>query len=71
MTILRGRHFCLVLRLAQLPQAIRDSSQPDIPQTGTTDTHTHRQHTATYRTNNWTKQTSGNAVATLSTNNDP
>jgi hypothetical protein len=27
--------------LAQLPQAIRDGSQPDIPQTGTSGTHTH------------------------------
>jgi hypothetical protein len=59
MTILSGRHLCLVLR-----------KQPDIPQTDTTDTHTHRQHTATYRTNKWTKQTSGNAVAALSTNGD-
>jgi hypothetical protein len=38
--------------------------RPDIPQTGTgtTGTHTHRQHTATYRISNWTKQTSGEVV---------
>jgi hypothetical protein len=38
--------------------------QPDIPQTGTSVTHihTHRQHTATYRISNWTKQTSGEMV---------
>ena len=38
--------------------AIRDSSQPNIPQTSTSGTHTHRQHTATYQINNLTTQTS-------------
>jgi len=33
-------------------------SQPNIPQTSTTGTHTHRQHTATYQINNLTTQTS-------------
>jgi len=33
-----------------LPHAIRNSSRPDITQAGTLDTHTHRQHTATYQT---------------------
>jgi hypothetical protein len=51
--------------------AIRDSSQPDIPQTSTSGTHTHRQHTASHRINNWTKQTRGDVVATLSTKDDP
>jgi len=35
-----------------------DSSQPNIPQTSTSGTHTHRQHTATYQINNLTAQTS-------------
>jgi len=34
------------------------SSQANIPQTCTSGTHTHRQHTATYQINNWTTQTS-------------
>jgi len=38
--------------------AIRDSSQPNIPQTSTSGTHTHIQHTATYKINNLTTQTS-------------
>jgi len=33
-------------------------SQPNIPQTSTSGTHTHRQHTATYQINNLTTQTS-------------
>jgi hypothetical protein len=37
--------------------AIRDSSQPNIPQTSTSGRHTHRQHTATYQINNLTTQT--------------
>ena len=32
--------------------------QPNIPQTSTSGTHTHRQHTATYQINNLTTQTS-------------
>jgi hypothetical protein len=32
---------------------------------------TNRQHTATYWINNWTKQTSGDVVAALSTKDDP
>jgi len=35
-----------------------DSSQPKIPQTSTSGTHTHRQHTATYQINNLMTQTS-------------
>jgi hypothetical protein len=50
-------------------------SQPDILQTSTSDTHTHThthgQHTATYWINNWTKQTSGNVVAPISTKYGP
>jgi hypothetical protein len=46
-------------------------SQPDIPQTSTSGTHTHRQHTATYRINNWTKQTSRDVVTALSTKDGP
>ena len=34
------------------------SSQPNIPQTSISGTHTHRQHTATYQINNFTTQTS-------------
>ena len=44
--------------LTQIPHAIRDSSQPNIPQTSTSGRHTHRQHTATYQINNLTTQTS-------------
>jgi len=32
-------------------------SQPNIPQTSTSGTHTHKQHTATYQINNLTTQT--------------
>ena len=35
--------------------ALRDSSQPNIPQTSTSGTHTPRQHTATYQINNLTQ----------------
>ena len=46
-------------------------SQPNIPQTGTSGTHTHRQHTATYQTNNLTTQTSRVVVTALSTEDGP
>jgi len=36
----------------------KQSSQPNIPQTSTSGTHTHRQHTATYQIINLTTQTS-------------
>jgi hypothetical protein len=48
-----------------------NSSQPDIPQTGTSGTHTHRQHTATYQINNLTTQTSSEVVPALSTKDGP
>ena len=46
-------------------------SQPNIPQTSTSGTHTHRQHTATYQINNWTTQTSREVVTALSTEDGP
>jgi hypothetical protein len=46
-------------------------SQPNIPQTSTSGTHTHRQHTATYQINNLTTQTTGEVVTALSTEDGP
>jgi hypothetical protein len=46
-------------------------SQPNISQTGTSGTDTHRQHTATYQINNWTKQTSREIITALSTKDGP
>ena len=41
---------------------IKTISQPNIPQTSTSGTHTHRQHTATYQIKNLTMQTSREVV---------
>ena len=45
--------------------------QPNIPQTSTSGTHTHRQYTATYQINNLTTQTSREVVPALSTKDGP
>jgi len=55
----------------ELPHAIRNSSQPNIPQTSKSGTHTHRQHTATYQINNLTTQTNREVVTALSTKDGP
>ena len=57
--------------LTQIPHAIRDSSHPNIPQTSTSGTHTHRQHTATYQINNLMTQKSREVVTALSTKDGP
>ena len=44
--------------------------EPNIPQTSTSGTHTHRQHTATYQINKLTTQTSKEVTA-LSTKDGP
>jgi hypothetical protein len=46
-------------------------SQPNLPQTSTSGTQTHRQHTATYQIKNLTTQTSREVVTALSTENGP
>ena len=46
-------------------------SQPNIPQTSTLGTNTHRQHTATYQINNLTTQTSTEVVTALRTKDGP
>jgi len=46
-------------------------SQPNLPQTSTSGTHTRRQHTATYQIYNLTTQTSREIVTALSTENGP
>jgi len=45
--------------------------QPNLPQTGTSGTHTHGQYTATYQINNLTTQTSTEAVTARSAENGP
>jgi hypothetical protein len=45
--------------------------EPNIPQTRTSGTHTHRQRTATYQINNLTTQKSREVVTALSTEDDP
>jgi len=45
--------------------------QPNIPQTSTSGTHTHRQHTDIYQINNLTTQTGREIVTTLSTKDGP
>jgi len=47
------------------------NSQPHIPQTSTSGTHTHRQHTATYQINNLTRQPSREVITALSTEDGP
>ena len=64
---------CMLLYLFYSNQLIHSflSSQPNIPQTSTSGTHTHRQHTATYQINNLTTQTSTEVVTALSTKDGP
>ena len=50
---------------------VRLCSQPNLPQTSTWGTHTHRQHTATYQINNFATQTSREVVTALSTKDNP
>ena len=56
-------HSCLTI--------FRVSSQPNLPQTSTSCTHTHRQHTPTYQINNLTTQTRREVVTVLSTKKGP
>jgi len=45
--------------------------QPNIPQTSTSGTHTHKQHTATYQINNLTTKTNREVVTARSTEDGP
>jgi len=57
MLSMRVRAWCTCLWDVWLWTVV-NSSQPNIPQTSTSGTHTHRQHTATYQISNLTTQTS-------------
>ena len=51
-------YVCACLMYMSVGCLVVNCEQPDIPQTSTSGTHTHRQHTATYQINNLTTQTS-------------